>query len=79
MKGKKTYIPVKQYDLNGNYIRTWPSIKEAQAEYHITHISSVCRGHRRTDGGYVWKYQNQKKKRKKRNNKNKEKGGQELL
>lgn len=32
------------------------SIREAQASYGITHISSVCQRKRRTDGGYIWRY-----------------------
>lgn len=37
-------------------IRTFSSIHEAQEAYHVSHISEVCHGKRKTDGGYVWKY-----------------------
>lgn len=37
-------------------IRTFNSIHEAQEAFHVTHISEVCHGKRRTDGGYIWKY-----------------------
>ena len=49
---------VKMYDLDGNYIRDFPSIKKAA---EITNgskvgISNCCRGVTKTSGGYVWKY-----------------------
>ena len=48
---------VVQYTRDMEEIRTYDSIKEAQAEYNITHISGVCRRHRKTDGGFVWRYE----------------------
>ncbi len=42
----KEYVPVRTYD----------SIREAEAEHHITHISSVCRHKRQSDGGFIWRY-----------------------
>lgn len=55
---KTLYKKVDQYDLNGNYIKTWESISTAEKELNIkgTHISRVCRGKRKTTGGYVFKY-----------------------
>ena len=47
---------INQYDLEGNYIKTWNSITEAQNFLHIKNISEVCRGRRKTTGGYIWKY-----------------------
>lgn len=48
---------VVQYTRDGyRPLRLFNSIREAEHEYNITHISSVCRGKRRTDGGYVWRY-----------------------
>ena len=59
-------IPVSQYDLNGNYIKTFPSIKNAVTELGIlkspkdrgciSHIGDVCRNKRKTAYGYIWKY-----------------------
>lgn len=51
-------ISVNQYDLNGNYIKTWDNIKEAETGLNITRISAVCRGvaGRKSAGGYIWKY-----------------------
>ena len=38
-------------------IKTFPSIKHAQSELNIKHISSVCSGNRNQAGGYFWKKQ----------------------
>lgn len=55
---KTLYKKVDQYDLNGNFIKTWESISSIEKELNIkgTHISRVCRGKRKTTGGYVFKY-----------------------
>lgn len=55
---KTLYKKVDQYDLNGNYIKTWESISSIEKELNIkgTHISRVCRGKRKTTSGYVFKY-----------------------
>ena len=47
-----------QYDLDGNFIKEWGSIKEAQAATNSHHISMCCRGHKKylTSGGYIWRY-----------------------
>lgn len=49
---------VKQYDLHGNFIKTWGSIKEAAkgTNSYRANISSCCRGKTKTTGGYIWKY-----------------------
>lgn len=49
---------VVQYDLQGNFIKEWSSIKEAQEKTNSHHISMCCRGHKKylTSGGYIWKY-----------------------
>lgn len=54
--------PVLQYDLQGNFIKEYPSYREAQRETGITTIDVVCRGARQkrkkqiTAGGFIWKY-----------------------
>lgn len=52
--GKK----IDQYDINGTFIKTWNSISSIEEELNIkgTHISRVCRGKRKTTGGYIFKY-----------------------
>lgn len=53
--------PVNQYDLNGNFIKRWNSIKEvAESEgLNPSSIVCVCKGKRRykSTGGYMFKYE----------------------
>lgn len=44
-----------QYDLKGNFIKEWNTLKEAEMEYK-TGISDVLRGKGKTCGGYMWRY-----------------------
>lgn len=47
-----------QYDLNGNYIATYPSIRIAGRTLGINEngIGLCCRGHNNTAGGFKWKF-----------------------
>lgn len=51
---------IKQLDLNGNLINTFPSIKEAAIAINNlngrSHISDVCNGKRKTAYGYKWEF-----------------------
>lgn len=49
--------PILQYDLNNNFIQEWNSAMDASKELKInsSHISSCCRGQRKTSGGFKWK------------------------
>ena len=48
---------VSKYDLNGNYIQTYISIKEAKIQNpKAGHLNDVCRGVRKQAGGFIWKY-----------------------
>lgn len=49
--------PILQYDLDGNFIKEWPSIKEAKKIYKGD-IGPCCRGKQKTSAGYSWKYKN---------------------
>lgn len=59
-------IPVNQYDLSGNYIRTFPSAKNAAFTLGKinkptdrgagAHITDVCKGRRKTAYGYIWRF-----------------------
>lgn len=61
---------VEMYDLNNNYIQTFPSANEAirfiKPEYKnkkppggmANHIISVCKGKRKTAYGYIWHFAN---------------------
>lgn len=57
---KSSTTKVNQYDLEGNFIKQWNSIKEACDELNLNHanISVVCKGNtnRKQVGGYIWKY-----------------------
>lgn len=49
---------VLQYDLVGNFIKEFPSLKEVQRQlgYDTGSISNCCRGKAKTSGGYKWRY-----------------------
>lgn len=53
-KMKKAII---QYDLKGNYLKTWNSIKEAEDKLKINNISKVLCGKYKKCGNYIWKYE----------------------
>ena len=53
--------PVIQYDLNGKKIKEYNSIKEAKEKNKkCSKISDCCSGKRKTAGGYIWKYKEEK-------------------
>lgn len=45
-----------QLELNGVFIKKWDSITEASRALKIKKISDVCRGDRKTAGGFKWQY-----------------------
>lgn len=47
-----------QYDLEGNFIKEWPSIAEIKRQLglHPGHIPDVCKGKRNQAFGFIWKY-----------------------
>lgn len=47
---------VNQYDLDGNFIKTWGSILEAREYYNTNHISECCKGKLKQTKGYIWRY-----------------------
>lgn len=51
---------VNQYDLQGNFIKTWDSISEIEKEYNVTHtaIRFCCLNKIKTCKGYIWRYAN---------------------
>ncbi len=59
--GKHNKRPVSQYDLDGNFMRSYGSVREASIAIGIKYdgsISMVCSGYRKrkTAHGYIWKY-----------------------
>ena len=64
---KATGKIVNQYDLNNNFIQSFPSVKAAAESIGkitstsngaTSHISDVCRGKRKTAYGYIWRFAN---------------------
>ncbi len=55
-------IPVIQYDKNMNFIASYDSIQEAALINNIDNgdIGKVCKGRRKTAGGYIWRYKEEK-------------------
>jgi group I intron endonuclease len=51
---------VLQYDLKGNFIQEWPSIKEASIKLEINNgcISANLKGRQKRAGKYIFKYKN---------------------
>lgn len=57
---KDRHKPIFQFNLNGNFITNWDSIKTASLFLNIkdSDISRVCKGKRQTAGGFKWEYNN---------------------
>lgn len=49
---------VDQYDLKGNFIKTWESGTEAERQLNLPHskVAACCVGKRKTTGGYIWRH-----------------------
>jgi group I intron endonuclease len=53
--------PIIQYDLEGNFIKEWPSAKTASKSNSKWCYSTICKcasGGLKSSGGYKWKYKN---------------------
>ena len=55
----KSRKEINQYDLGGNFVKKWDSIKDAQAFYKTTHISECCHHKRKQCKDYIWRYANE--------------------
>ena len=49
---------VLQFTKSGEFIKEWPSIREASKQLKINfgNICSCCNGKRKSAGGFIWKY-----------------------
>lgn len=60
-KGKDVYNArvIYQYDKNNNLIKRWECMSTASQTLKISQrdIVRVCKGERKTCGGYIWKYE----------------------
>lgn len=56
--GEKYSKKVKQFSLDGSFIKEWPSTIEAARSLKINqgNISNACTGRSKTAGGFIWKY-----------------------
>lgn len=59
-KGFKSPVAKKvfQYDIQGNFIKTWYSISDAMRSTGVKAIDRCCSGRYTTAGGYIWLYDN---------------------
>lgn len=57
----KKLIPILQFSLDGVFLKEWKSAREADESLNISYkcISGVCRGHRKTTGGFIWKFKDE--------------------
>lgn len=52
----KVLRSILQYDKNGFFIAEYESAEDAKRKTGISHINCVCNGHRKTAGGFIWKW-----------------------
>lgn len=58
----KTSKPVLQYDLAGNFIKEYPSLREAGNSINVkslANISQCCSGKYKQANGYIWRYKSE--------------------
>jgi hypothetical protein len=48
---------VNQYSLDGQFVKHWDCIRDAEKAYKAHHISAVCKGQRETCKGFKWEYE----------------------
>lgn len=53
-------IKVMQYDIHGNYIKTWGAVADIEHDLNIptTNISKCCRGQIKSINGFIFLYEN---------------------
>lgn len=58
-KGKDNKLSKKvcQYDLQGNFIKKWDCVSQAERELKIRNISMVCYWKRNRAGNWIWRYE----------------------
>ena len=56
--GKRRSIPILQFTKSGEFMKEWPSAKEAERQLGIlqSHICNCLKGYRKSAGGFVWRY-----------------------
>lgn len=58
MEGRRNKRKIKQLSIDGKDLRVWDSASEASKDLNISRsgITAVCRGRRKTIGGFKWIY-----------------------
>ena len=54
--GGYTSKPIHQFDLNNNFIKTYPSVAEAMRQTNIQTINMCALGKIKKAGGFRWNY-----------------------
>lgn len=59
---EKRKIPVMQFSKDGVFVRSWESAKQVAEMLPVqaSHISRVCKKQRKTAGGFIWRYNDDK-------------------
>lgn len=57
-KGKNACKPVLQFDLDGNFVKEWPSIMEVERQlgFNNGNISACCLKKQKTSNGFLWRF-----------------------
>ena len=58
INGKKRSLPIIQFTKSGEFMKEWPSAKEAERQLGIaqSHICTCLKGRCKSTGGFVWRY-----------------------
>ena len=58
INGKKRSIPILQFAKDGELVKEWPSLREAERQLGIApqSICQCCKGRLKSAGGFVWRY-----------------------
>lgn len=49
---------INQYDLQGNFIKTWDSMRKVEKQYNVSHtaLRFCCLNKIKSCAGYIWRY-----------------------
>lgn len=58
IKASSKNTPILQYDLNGNFINEWYSLRDAgkALNINVTNIANVAKNKTKSAGNFIWKY-----------------------
>ena len=58
INGKKCSIPILQLTKDGEFVKEWPSAREAERQLGIaqSHICACLKGRLKFAGGFIWRY-----------------------